>query len=168
MAVRIPPQAENTDNNKYLNRFHFSVLLAISMFFMPESPMYLVENNDLPNAKKSLQWFRGNRVNVEHELKAMIKAKNEEKAVGSITVKELFTNRLYWQPFLIAVFAMFGQQFCGINVVFFYLQSIFESAGSTIEPGKLPKMTILLRSGTFANFGSLGYCWSFSPPAAEY
>ena len=34
---------------------------------------------------------------------------------------------------------MFLQQFCGVNVVIFYSQSIFIKAGSSIEPGSLNK-----------------------------
>ena len=39
------------------------------------------------------------------------------------------------------MFGMFGQQFCGINVVFFYQQTIFEKARSSIDPSKYWKYT---------------------------
>ena len=55
------------------------------------------------------------------------------------------SKRVYWQPFLIAMFGMFGQQFCGINVVFFYQQTIFEKAHSSIDPSKYWKHTYGLR-----------------------
>ncbi len=106
------------------------------MFFMPESPMHLIGKDKVDQARESLQWFRGRHVDVEPELKTIMVSKEEEKRIGSITLGELFTNRVYWQPFLIAIFGMFGQQFCGVNVVFFYLQTIFDKAGSSIEPGK--------------------------------
>lgn len=111
------------------------VLLAAWLVFMPESPMYLVGINRLDEAKNSLQWFRGPRADIGIELKAMQAAKEDQDRAGSITLKELFCNALYRRPFAIALFAMFGQQFSGINVVFFYLKTIFEKAGSALEAG---------------------------------
>ena len=60
----------------------------------------------------------------------------EERKIGNISFMELVSKRVYWQPFLIAMFGMFGQQFCGINVVFFYQQTIFEKANSSVNPSE--------------------------------
>ena len=60
----------------------------------------------------------------------------EERNIGNISFMELISKRVYWQPFLIAMFGMFGQQFCGINVVFFYQQTIFEKANSSVDPSE--------------------------------
>ena len=66
----------------------------------------------------------------------MTESYEEERKIGSISFRELMSKRVYWQPFLIAMFGMFGQQFCGINVVFFYQQTIFEKANSSVDPSE--------------------------------
>ena len=77
-------------------------------------------------------------------LRQLSESHEEESKIGSVTFKELLSKRVYWQPFLIAMFGMFGQQFCGINVVFFYQQTIFEKAHSSIDPSKYWKHTYIL------------------------
>ena len=49
----------------------------------------------------------------------------------------LLTEGVYLKPFLIATVIMFLQQFCGVNVVVFYAETIFIKAGSSIDPGIL-------------------------------
>ena len=78
--------------------------------------------------------------NHEWTLRQISESHEEESKIGSVTFKELLSKRVYWQPFLIAMFGMFGQQFCGINVVFFYQQTIFEKARSSIDPSKSRKL----------------------------
>jgi facilitated trehalose transporter len=104
------------------------------MIFMPDSPVYLISKQKPEEARKALQWLRGSSYNPDAELKEMQWSNEEEQKVGRISLSELFSNRLYWQPFLIAMFGMFGQQFCGINAVIFYLETIFIQSGSSIAP----------------------------------
>jgi hypothetical protein len=106
------------------------------MIFMPDSPKYMIAKQNHEEARKALQWLRGSNYNPDAELKEMQLSNEEEQKIGSISLSELFSNRLYWQPFLISMFGMFGQQFCGINVVFFYLETIFIQAGSSIAPSR--------------------------------
>ena len=112
------------------------VAMVAMLFFMPDSPKYLIAESKTSEAKKALQWLRGPHVNVDVELRQMTESYEEEKKIGSIDLTELLSKRVYWQPFLIAMFGMFGQQFCGINVVFFYQQTIFEKANSSVDPSK--------------------------------
>ena len=110
------------------------------LLFMPDSPKYLIAESKTPEARKALQWFRGPQFDVDEELRQISESHEEESKIGSVTFKELLSKRVYWQPFLIAMFGMFGQQFCGINVVFFYQQTIFEKARSSIDPSKSRKL----------------------------
>lgn len=109
------------------------------LFFMPDSPKYLISQNKASEAKSALQWLRGSAADVETELQHLLKDHEEESKIGSISVKQLLTEKVYLAPFLIAIFGMFGQQFCGINVVIFYLQPIFEKANSSVDPSKNQK-----------------------------
>ena len=115
----------------------------IGMFFTPDSPKYLLSEGKTTEAQKSLQWLRGGSTNVEPELRALSKSIEEERQIGSITFKQLFTERAYLHPFMIAMFAHVGQQFCGVNVVIFYLQTIFEKAHSSLDPSKFFSFVIL-------------------------
>lgn len=47
------------------------VVLAIVMFFMPESPVYYLKRGKEEKARKSLQFFRGKDYNIDDEIKEM-------------------------------------------------------------------------------------------------
>ena len=51
----------------------------------------------------------------------------------SVSFAELFTTGMYLKPLLIMLTLHFIQQFCGINVIVFYLADIFIAAGFDIE-----------------------------------
>jgi MFS family permease len=113
----------------------FPVLLAIGMFFMPESPVYLVSKGKIEQAEASLKWLRGQDYDVSQELRDLQEEAENQRQIGSITFTELFTKRVYVMPMLISAALMFFQQFSGINVVIFYTQKIFNDAGSDLDIG---------------------------------
>ena len=76
----------------------------------------------------------GNPVDLT-ELLELKETVQEQKEIGSISIKQLFTERTYYYPFGIAMSLMFMQQFSGVNVVIFYAQTIFRDAGSELDPG---------------------------------
>ena len=91
------------------------------MFFMPESPYYLVAKGKNDQALKSLQWLRGSE-NAKDVLEEVKREFREQKLIGSVSYVNLFTDSVYLRPFLIVMALMFFQQFSGINAVFFYLK----------------------------------------------
>ena len=91
------------------------------MFFMPDTPYYLITKNKEAEAMKALQWLRGIE-NVNDELADLKRAYNEQKLIGNVTYLDLLTNKVYLRPFLIMMGLMFIQQFAGINAVMFYLK----------------------------------------------
>ena len=110
--------------------------MTICLLFVPDSPKYLVMKNKKKEAQKALQWFRGSNAMVDAELQQIIEACQREKEIGSISLKQLLTERIYLQPFILALFGMFGQQFSGVNAILFNAETIFTKAGSTIDPCK--------------------------------
>ena len=46
----------------------FTVLSAIAMLLMPESPVYLLKKGWIDSARKSLQWLRGPKYDIENEI----------------------------------------------------------------------------------------------------
>ena len=91
------------------------------MFFMPESPYYLITKNNEAQALKSLQWLRGSD-NVKDEIEDMKRAYRDQQLIGNVSYGELFKDGVYLRPFLIVMALMFFQQFSGINAVLFYLK----------------------------------------------
>jgi len=113
----------------------FPVMLAVAMFFMPESPVYLVSKGRNKEAEKSLQWLRGPNYDVAKEVADLQEENEKRNQIGSVTLKEIATNAAYLKPLAVVVILMLLQQFSGINVVIFYTQKIFNDAGSDIDVG---------------------------------
>lgn len=59
----------------------------------------------------------------------------EEKSVGTISIRELLNKPEYFHPLLIMLAMMSYQQFSGVNAVVFYLTDIFIKAGVGFSPG---------------------------------
>ena len=110
--------------------------MVLALFFMPDSPKFLISKNRISEAREALRWFRGPNYDVDSEFKQILTSNIEEENIGGISLLELFTQKVYVVPFIIARYGMFGQQLCGINVVFFDLQTIFDKANSTVDPSK--------------------------------
>ena len=91
------------------------------MFFMPESPYYLVAKGKNAQALKSLQWLRGSE-NAKDVLEEVKREFREQKLIGSVSYVNLLTDSVYLRPFLIVMALMFAQQFSGMNAVTFYLK----------------------------------------------
>ena len=113
-----------------------SVLLILVMFFMPDSPSHLLSKSKEDQAQKSLQWLRGKHYDTSKELEVMKESLAREKAIGTISLKTMLTVDVYWKPFAIVMTLMFLQQFCGINAVIFYTQTIFIHAGTDLSASK--------------------------------
>ena len=100
-------------------------LSAIAMFFMPESPYFLVEKGKLDEAKKSLIWLRGPS-NIDEEFNQLKisqdKSKESSNNGDAVTYKDLFTKRVYFEPFITMMFVMFFTHFSGNNGVFFFMK----------------------------------------------
>ncbi|CAG0892822.1 unnamed protein product [Cyprideis torosa] len=118
------------------------VMTAILMFFMPESPVYLIESGNEGAAQQALQWLRGPHYNVIPELASL------RRTVATVAdpfqhadARDPQSPRTSWLPsramvlpLLVSLGLMLNQQFCGINAVLFYTEDIFQSAGSTVKP----------------------------------
>lgn len=101
--------------------------------FMPESPVYYLKKGDEDSAKKSLTRLRGIQYNIENELQNQ-KHALEECNQNTTSFWTLIKSRAALKGFIIAYGLMFFQQLCGVNVVIFYTNSIFEKAGSDLDP----------------------------------
>ncbi|XP_066097345.1 solute carrier family 2, facilitated glucose transporter member 2 isoform X1 [Saccopteryx bilineata] len=106
-----------------------AVLQSLLLFFCPESPRYLYIKLDEENkAKKSLKRLRGG-ADVTKDITEMRKEREEASSEQKVSIIQLFTNSSYRQPILVALMLHMAQQFSGINGIFYYSTSIFQTAG---------------------------------------
>ncbi|NXA51429.1 GTR8 protein, partial [Nothocercus julius] len=100
-----------------------SCIMLLFMFFMPETPRFLLNQNKRSEAIASLQFLRGPHVDHEWECR-QIEDNVEEEGLSILE----FKNPSIYRPLLIGVALMFFQQVTGINAVMFYAETIFEDA----------------------------------------
>ncbi|XP_036099140.1 solute carrier family 2, facilitated glucose transporter member 2 isoform X1 [Molossus molossus] len=106
-----------------------AVLQSVLLFFCPESPRYLYIKLDEENkAKKSLKRLRGG-ADVTKDIAEMRKEREEATSEQKVSIIQLFTNSSYRQPVLVSLMLHMAQQFSGINGIFYYSTSIFQTAG---------------------------------------
>ncbi|XP_066492930.1 solute carrier family 2, facilitated glucose transporter member 5-like [Tiliqua scincoides] len=105
----------------------FIQILLLPSF--PESPRYLlIQGKNEMAARQALKMLRG-RDDVEDEIEELRQEDLAEAAEKSMNIfKILCFPSLRWQ--VISVFVLIlGQQLSGINIVYFYLESIYLSTG---------------------------------------
>ncbi|MBX9784326.1 MAG: sugar porter family MFS transporter [Chitinophagaceae bacterium] len=101
-----------------------SLLFMICLFFVPETPRWLVKNHQLDAAKKILQKVGGDE-HTEEELAAIDKSFEEHQQVN-------WRNLLlpqYRNVLLIGIIIAIFQQITGINAILYYAPEIFKQTG---------------------------------------
>ncbi|XP_004478477.1 solute carrier family 2, facilitated glucose transporter member 2 isoform X3 [Dasypus novemcinctus] len=106
-----------------------AVLQSLLLFFCPESPRYLyIKVDEEVKAKDSLKRLRGSD-DITKDITEMRREKEEASREQEVSIIKLFTNSDYRKPILVALMLHMGQQFSGINGIFYYSTSIFQTAG---------------------------------------
>ncbi|XP_017044285.1 facilitated trehalose transporter Tret1-2 homolog isoform X2 [Drosophila ficusphila] len=108
------------------------ILLMVGLFFLPETPVYLLKRGDRVAANRSLKWLWGKYCDSSSAIQVIQNDLDQTGADASIM--DLFSNRASRNGLVISVLLMVFQQFSGINAVIFYTDSIFQSAGSSLDP----------------------------------
>ncbi|HEU5395629.1 MAG TPA: sugar porter family MFS transporter [Verrucomicrobiae bacterium] len=106
-----------------------SLLFFLGMFFVPESPRWLVKNGKFSGAKTVLQRIGGSDYSVAALGEIGDTLKDEIEKVNFRDLLEPKMRRVLLLGVVLAVF----QQWCGINVIFNYAEDIFRSAGYDIS-----------------------------------
>lgn len=79
-----------------------------------------------------MKWFWGQESNTRTALQAI---QDDLDAVsGKVSVLDLVKNPTNRMALIVSLSLMLFQQLSGINAIIFYMETIFEKAGSTIEP----------------------------------
>ncbi|KAJ5675991.1 Major facilitator-type transporter ecdD [Penicillium macrosclerotiorum] len=114
-------------------------ILALGLFFLPESPRYLVKVGKLEQASASLASVRGQAADtplIQAEL-AEIKANYEyESQLTSTSWVDCFKGGFSspsgnLRRVFVGVFAQMFQQWTGVNFIFYYGTTFFQSVGMT-------------------------------------
>lgn len=136
-------------------------LIFIAVFvWLPESPYYLVDKEEMDKAKSSLQWLRGNN-QIDSELEQMKTAIVKARA-NKGTFKELLSpsNRVS----LIIVLGLGAcQQLCGSQAVIAYAQSFFEEVGSDLGSSESSIILAVVQLVTAAFSSSIVDRWGRRP-----
>ncbi|KAK3441696.1 hypothetical protein EUGRSUZ_B02016 [Eucalyptus grandis] len=105
-----------------------SVIQIAGLFFVPESPRWLVRVHREEDFEVTLQRLRGKGVNITQEAADIRDYTETFERQSQSRILDLFQRR-YARPLMIAVGLMMLQQFSGSNAFAYYTGSIFESAG---------------------------------------
>ena len=101
-------------------------LFFLMMFFVPESPRWLIKNGRDEQAGRILASIGGAGY-AQYEV-ADIKDTVGSEAVAGVRFSDLFEPKL-GKVIALGVFLAVFQQWCGINVIFNYAQEVFKAAG---------------------------------------
>lgn len=114
-----------------------SVVFLIGVIWLPESPRWLLKDGQKDKAIDVLNKI-GSSAFVDHTLKAI-----EHSLIGNSkqTFKMVFDKGVRPAVLVGITLAVF-QQFCGINVVFNYTSTIFESVGADLDRQLFETVTI--------------------------
>lgn len=109
-------------------------IVCIQVFFCPESPRWLIENHKVKQAYTSFRRIRNTDLEACRDLFYTYVGVEIERRVNTgksyaAQVWELFSiprnARATWATWIV----MFGQQFCGVNVIAYYSTEIFVQGG---------------------------------------
>ncbi|XP_018567074.1 facilitated trehalose transporter Tret1-like [Anoplophora glabripennis] len=108
------------------------IVCAISFIFMPETPVYLIRNGKLDKVPKTFQFLRGKMYDFSHEVVIIEEQIAEDAKRPGFWVS--MNTKASKKASLICLMLMFYQQFSGVIPILFFLNEIFTSAGSSLEP----------------------------------
>lgn len=107
-----------------------ALLFFILMFFMPESVRWLVKNGQNSKAFDILSRIGGS--DYAHEEVNLIQNTISNEEISKVHFEDLIQPGLF-RILLLGIFLAFLQQWCGMNVIFYYAADIFQAAGYNIK-----------------------------------
>jgi len=117
-----------------------ALMLGLATAIAPESPYWLVERGREADAKRSLLRLRGKEYDVEKELQEIVEKKQRKQESGERSVLKSIFSKEFLLPFLKIGILMSLSQWAGINILSSYLVTVFEEAGSSLDPSLAPIM----------------------------
>jgi SP family arabinose:H+ symporter-like MFS transporter len=148
----------NSPNWRYmlLSALVPSVIFLILLFFIPESPRWLIlqSHNDLEADRIFLKINNGNEAYSREEINEIRNSVSADQSRSRVALSVLF-GKTFLPIVLIGFGVAFLQQFCGINNVTPYMQKIFIMAGIQLKDGLLNAVLVQMVF-FFATFIAIG------------
>ncbi|XP_012251810.2 facilitated trehalose transporter Tret1-like [Athalia rosae] len=126
----------------WVSRAHLAVvgivmssIFVLTFFWMPETPHFLV-TKEPEDARKSLEWLRGNS-DVAEEVKNIKITVEFDREIACTTTSDILSEPGNRKALSIATVLMIGQQVSGIGAVNSYSGIILSKTGSTLDVGFL-------------------------------
>ncbi|KAH8251608.1 hypothetical protein KR038_002875 [Drosophila bunnanda] len=107
------------------------IALFCGLLILPETPVYLLKKGRRSEAALSLKWLWGRYCDSRSAIQVI--QNDLDQTVADASVMDLFSNRGSRNGLVISALLMVFQQFSGINAVIFYTESIFQSAGTSLN-----------------------------------
>lgn len=111
-----------------------------AFIWMPESPVWLVNERRKTEATSALTVLRGDLYDPSEEL-AQMQREVEQTAAKKSSVFDLVRTRASKMALLASFGGMFFQQMSGINAVIFYTTTIFQASGSAM-PAEIASIVV--------------------------
>jgi sugar porter (SP) family MFS transporter len=111
-----------------------ALFFLLMLFFIPESPRWLVQQHRKEEARGTLQAI--GEEDIERELSSIVRSIKVESGHESLF------QRKYLYPIFLAVSVAMFNQLSGINAILYYLNDIFARAGFSKVSGDLQAVTI--------------------------
>ncbi|XP_066981857.1 facilitated trehalose transporter Tret1-like [Macrobrachium rosenbergii] len=109
------------------------MLISLLMYFVPESPYWLVRKNRIEEAERSLRRLRGPKCDVSNQLNSVITAASDNKTSISSQITQLKKRENGMPVFLLwVVFVL--REYGGKNAMFSYSVYTFHQAKVEIDP----------------------------------
>lgn len=133
------------------------VLSMVGLWFVPESPHWLIVFKNDPNAAaKSLRWLYVDDLIFEQQYQKILESKtvlggvSESSALLNIRQNlYVFKNPVVYKPLLILLIVFFFQQLSGAYVIIFYAVDLFREIGGQFGKG-INEFVALVLLGNFA------------------
>lgn len=128
------------------------VVGLICIFFIPESPAWLVMQGDINAAIQSLEWLKRDKETIAQEVDELRKSSTSKDLPQSISLQH-FLHPTVWKPFLILLIFSALQNGSGFYMLLYYTVNFFQNLGTggEIDPLTITVGLALMRlvSGSF-------------------
>ncbi|XP_041985525.1 facilitated trehalose transporter Tret1-like [Aricia agestis] len=122
----------------YTSYVTFNIVVAcaiaitmIPLLFLPDSPYYLYSKGRIEESRAVLTLIRGSETLVEEEIDGYEKAKESKVDVSKMA---LIRNRMFRKSLILGLMLGIGTTLLGFTAVTFYLQTILETTGVSLQP----------------------------------
>ncbi|CAM1506272.1 Fc.00g059130.m01.CDS01 [Cosmosporella sp. VM-42] len=131
------------------------LIVCAQVYYCPESPRWYIQHNKIPKAFRSFQRLRYSNVQAARDCYYTYVGVELEREVNRgknlfTQFIELFTIPRNRRATLASWVVMFGQQFCGVNIIAYYSTTIFIESGFSTTSALLASMGTGILNWVFA------------------